>query len=72
MTEIIDGLKQRGLESPYLRNFVVSRIRPFRPPGKPAPDAEALLDQMEQAAARFDVGKVKDDQLAKAAGGSED
>jgi ParB family chromosome partitioning protein len=68
VAEIIEGLKQRGFESPYLRNFVVSRIRPFRPPGKPAPEVEALLDHMEKAAAKFDVGKVKEDQVAKAAG----
>ncbi len=50
---------------------MVARIRPFRPRGKPAPDADALLDQMANAAEKFDVGKVRESQLAKAAGGSE-
>jgi ParB family chromosome partitioning protein len=70
VTEIVAGLRERGFESPYLRNFVVSRIRPFRPPGKPAPEAEALLDSMQKAAAKFEVGKVKEGQVAKAAGGA--
>jgi ParB family chromosome partitioning protein len=68
VTEIIAALRERGFESPYLRNFVVSRIRPFRPPGKPAPEAEALLASMERAAAKFDAGKVKQGQVARAAG----
>jgi len=69
VTEIVAQLRERGFESPYLRNFVVSRIRPFRPPGKPAPEADALLDSMQKAAAKFDAGKVKEGQVAKAAGG---
>ncbi len=71
MTELIAELKERGFDSPYLRNFVVARIRPFRPRGKPAPDADALLDHMEQAAAKFDAGRIRADQVAKASGGGE-
>lgn len=72
VAEIVKTLKERGLESPYLKNFVVSRIRPFRPRGKPAPSADALLDHMQKAAAGFDVDKIRGDQIAKAAGSSVD
>ena len=68
VSEIIGKLKDRGFESPYLRNFVVARIRPFRPRGKPAPEPEALLDHMEKAAAEFDAGKVRGDQISRTAG----
>ncbi len=68
VAEIMEKLKERGFDSPYLRNFVVARIRPFRPRDKPAPDAEGLLDHMEQAAEKFDPGKVKTEQLAKTSG----
>jgi len=68
VTEILAALRARGFESPYLRNFVVSRIRPFRPPGKAAPEADALLAAMEKAAAKFDAGKVKEGQVVRAAG----
>lgn len=71
VTEIAAALKERGFDSPYLRNFVVARIRPFRARGKPAPDADALLDHMEAAAQKFDVGKVKEAQIAKAGGAGE-
>lgn len=71
VAEIAKDLKSRGFDSPYLRNFVVARIRPFRPRGKPVPEADALLDHMEKAAQKFDAGKVKGDQVAKAAGASD-
>jgi ParB family chromosome partitioning protein len=72
VSEISDQLRQRGFDSPYLRNFVVARIRPFRPRNKPAPDADALLDHMEQAAAKFDLGKIRSEQIAKSAGAASD
>jgi ParB family chromosome partitioning protein len=65
VTEIIAGLKERGFDSPYLRNFVVARIRPFRPRGKPASEPDALLDHMQDKAAKFDLGKVKESQVAQ-------
>jgi ParB family chromosome partitioning protein len=69
VSEIVVALRERGFESPYLRNFVVARIRPFRPRGKPAPEADALLDHMQKAASRFDAGRVRADQLARGAAG---
>jgi ParB family chromosome partitioning protein len=67
VSEIAKALKERGFESPYLRNFVVARIRPFRPRGKPAPEPDALLDHMEKAAGKFDAGKVRADQVVRSA-----
>jgi ParB family chromosome partitioning protein len=72
VAEIMEALRARGFESPYLRNFVVARIRPFRARGKPAPEAEALLDHMEKAAEKFDAGRVRADQVAAAAGSGSD
>jgi len=71
VTEIIGELKEKGFDSPYLRNFVTARIRPFRPRGKAAPEPDALLDHMEEKAAKFDTGKIKADQVAQAAGSAD-
>jgi ParB family chromosome partitioning protein len=71
VAEIVEALRARGFESPYLRNFAVARIRPFRPRGRPAPDADELLDHMEKAAAKFDAGKIRGEQIARTAGAGE-
>ena len=71
VAEIIAALKERGFESPYLRNFVVARIRPFRPRGKAAPEMEDLLEHLESKAAKFNTERVKPDQVSKAAGPAE-
>jgi ParB family chromosome partitioning protein len=61
-------LKERGLVSPYLRAFVVARINPLRwIKGEPPPLAEALKTMTERAA-RFNADKIKQEDLAGAAG----
>ncbi len=71
VAEIIGLLKEKGFDSPYLRNFVVARIRPFRPRGKPAPGPDELLEHMAGAATRFDTAKVREGQIARASGGGD-
>ncbi|MEO8090643.1 MAG: chromosome partitioning protein ParB, partial [Gemmatimonadales bacterium] len=71
VTEAMKALKERGFESPYLRPFVVARINPIRFKRGPA-DADETIETMLAAAKRFDPGKVKADQVAKAGGPPED
>ncbi|MBI2390281.1 MAG: ParB N-terminal domain-containing protein [Deltaproteobacteria bacterium] len=61
-------LKERGLTSPYLRSFVVARINPLRWIKGDLPPAEQVLEQMRDRAARFDISKVKQEDLARAGG----
>jgi ParB family chromosome partitioning protein len=65
VTELIQALKGRGLQSPYLRNFVVARINPlrFRRGVKMAMDE--ALDKAARAAQRFDAGKIRAGDLAR-------
>jgi len=72
VAEIIGQLKKRGFDSPYLRNFVVARIRPFRPRGKEGMEIDALLEHMEKAAAKFNLERVKGEDVARAAGAAEE
>ena len=70
VTRIIDKLRKRGFRSPYLRNFVVARINPVRfhriKKGETQPPMEigAALTRMAAAAKRFDVGTVREGDLA--------
>jgi ParB family chromosome partitioning protein len=64
----VKKLKERGLVSPYLRSFVVARINPLRWIKDEPPPLEDVLKTMRERAAKFNVEKVKPQDLASAAG----
>jgi ParB family chromosome partitioning protein len=61
---VVAKLKERGLQSPYLRSFVVARINPLRWIKGDPPPAEELLQTMRERAARFNTEKVKPQDLS--------
>lgn len=65
---VVKKLKERGLVSPYLRAFVVARINPLRWIQGEPPPLEDVLDTMRNRAAKFNVDKVRSQDLAGAAG----
>jgi ParB family chromosome partitioning protein len=80
VADVVARLKAAGFQSAYLKAFVIARINPLRfqkaaRPGQKAPRAEfdATIDKMIASAKKFDVGKVKAQDLASAAayGGGE-
>ena len=68
VTAAIEALRAKGLESPYLRAFVVARINPLRFQRGASAPYEATIDKMLAAAKAFDAASVRPDHLAKAAG----
>jgi ParB family chromosome partitioning protein len=64
----VKKLKERGLVSPYLRSFVVARINPLRWIKGEPPPLEEVLKTMRERAARFNVDKIKAQDLAGAGG----
>jgi ParB family transcriptional regulator, chromosome partitioning protein len=74
VTTIVDKLKARGLTSPYLRPFVVARINPIRFSKATSFDFDEVLQRMSAAAAKFNIDRVKPEEVTKAAGppGDED
>jgi ParB family chromosome partitioning protein len=68
--EIIAQLQQRGFRSPYLRTYVVARLNPVRfhrakrGEAGPAMAIGAALTRMAAAARAFDVGSVRERDLA--------
>jgi ParB family transcriptional regulator, chromosome partitioning protein len=72
VTDAMKRLKERGFESPYLRPFVVARINPIRFKRGGSPDVDETIDTMLASARRFDAGRVRADQVAKAGGAPED
>lgn len=72
VTAAIAKLRERGLTSPYLRAFVVSRINPLRWIKDAPPPAEEVLKTMRDRAAKFNADKVKQEELSKMTGGAPD
>lgn len=65
---VVKKLKERGLVSPYLRSFVVARINPLRWIKGDAPPLEDVLKTMRERIAKFNIEKIKPQDLAGAAG----
>ena len=65
----VAALKAKGLESPYLKAFVVARINPLRfSKGRTAHDFDETIGKMLASAKRFDASKVRADQVARSGG----
>jgi ParB family chromosome partitioning protein len=68
VNQAVAALKAKGMESPYLKAFVVARINPLRFQRKPGADFDETIDRMLNAARRFDVGRIRSDQVARTGG----
>jgi ParB family chromosome partitioning protein len=75
VSAVVARLKEAGFSSSYLKVFVVARINPLRfvraaKPGEKAPRAafDATVDKMLAAIRKFDVSKVRPQDLAVAGG----
>src|SRR5918992_5298944 len=71
VSEAVKKLKDKGFVSPYLRTFVVARINPMRWIQGDPPPLEEVLKTMRDRAARFNVDKVKQSDLANMGGAPE-
>jgi ParB family chromosome partitioning protein len=71
VSEAVKKLKDKGFVSPYLRTFVVARINPLRWIQGDPPPLEEVLRTMRDRAARFNVDKVKQSDLANMGGAPE-
>ena len=69
VTAIVGKLKARGFTSPYLRPFVVARINPIRFSTSTEFDYADVLGRMQKNAAKFNVEKVRQEDVVRAGGG---
>jgi ParB family chromosome partitioning protein len=68
----VSRLKEKGLTSPYLKNFVVARINPLRFIKGELPSFDDLMDTMTKRAAGINADKIKPEDVAKSGGGPAD
>jgi ParB family transcriptional regulator, chromosome partitioning protein len=69
---IVDKLKKRGFTSPYLRPFVIARINPIRFSTSSEFDFDDVLERMRKNAAKFNVEKIRQEDVVRAGGGPAD
>jgi ParB family chromosome partitioning protein len=71
VAEAVAKLKAKGFVSPYLKAFVVARINPLPWIKGEPPPLEEVLKTMRERAGKFNVDRVRQEDLASARGGAE-
>jgi ParB family chromosome partitioning protein len=72
VTAAVEKLKARGLTSPYLKPFVVSRVNYTRFSKATSFDFDEALGKILASAQKFNVERIKQEDVAKAGGGAPD
>lgn len=68
VARVVGALKAKGLTSPYLKPFVVARINPIRFSKRTEFDFDEVMDKMIASAAKFNVDRVRQEDVAKVGG----
>lgn len=72
VTEAVAKLKAKGFVSPYLKAFIVARINPLRWIQGEPPALEEVLKTMRERAAKFNVDKIKQEDIVATGGAPDD
>ena len=68
VAEVVKKLKAKGFVSPYLKSFVVARFNPLRCMKGSRRELEDLLKTIRERAAKFNVDKIRQADLAGVGG----
>ena len=72
VSAVVEKLKKRGLTSPYLKPFVVARVNYTRFSKATSFDYDETLDKIISSAQKFNVERVKQDDVVKVGGAAPD
>jgi ParB family chromosome partitioning protein len=72
VAKVVEALKKKGLTSPYLKAFVVARINPIRFSKSTEFDFDEVIDKMTASAKKFNVEKVRQEDVVRAGGPADD
>jgi ParB family chromosome partitioning protein len=68
LSDLVTRIKKRGISHPYIKNFVLARCSPLTRARKTVPGFEETLAKLHRALERFDVDKIRTEDIARAAG----
>ncbi|HEX2567447.1 MAG TPA: ParB N-terminal domain-containing protein [Burkholderiales bacterium] len=69
---VVAKLKAKGFVSPYLKSFVVARVNPLRFMQGEPPPLESVLKTMRERLAKFNVEKIRQEDIASSGGPPDD
>jgi ParB family chromosome partitioning protein len=64
---VVAKIKKRGINHPYVRNFVLARCNPLTRARKSLPGFEETLEKVHRALERFDADRIRIEDIARAA-----
>src|SRR5437773_1480380 len=67
LKEIVDRLKRRGINHPFVKNFVLSRCNPLSRARKTVPGFEQAIEKLIAALEAFDTAKIRQEDIARSA-----
>jgi ParB family chromosome partitioning protein len=66
LQEAVAALKARGINHPYVKNYVLARTSPLTRARKTIPSFDQTLDKLVAKLEAFDAGKVRQEDIQKA------
>lgn len=69
LTDAVARLKTRGINHPYVKNFVLARCNPLSRARKRLPGFDEALSKLEENLEKFDPNKIRMEDVARAAVG---
>lgn len=64
---VVVRIKKRGINHPYIKNFVLARCNPLTRARKTVPEFQEALEKLHRSLERFDVDRIRMDEVARAA-----
>ena len=67
LSDVVARMKKRGINHPYIKNFVLARCNPLTRARKSVPGFAETFEKLHRALERFDVDRIRVDDIARAA-----
>ena len=67
LKEIVDRLKRRGINHPFVKNFVLARCNPLGRARKTLPGFDQAIEKLIAGLQAFDVARIRQEDIARSA-----
>jgi ParB family chromosome partitioning protein len=67
LKEIVDKVKRRGINHPFVKNFVLARCNPLSRARKTLPGFDHAIDRLIVSLETFDVARIRQEDIARSA-----